>query len=177
MLRLFASVLLVSALAQAQTASDVARWKNEAEHGDASAEFWLGAAYERGKAVEQDFAQALRWLGESAKQGNADAENLLGQMYEDAEGVPQDYRQATKWYRAACEHRPDYGGAGQGCNNLGLLYLDGHGVRQNRVEAYKYFRLSNSAANLDFAKCHMTTVEIAEAERRTERWIEAHPDQ
>jgi hypothetical protein len=177
MLRIFASILLASALAQTQTTSDVARWKNVAERGDAIAQFWLGAAYERGKGVEQEFAQALRWLAESAKQGNADAENLLGQMYEDAEGVPQDYRQAAKWYRAACEHRPDYGGAGQGCNNLGLLYLDGHGVKRNRVEAYKHFKLSNSAVNLDTVKCRMTVGEIAEAERRTERWIEAHPDQ
>ena len=176
-LRLFASILLVSTLAQAQTTSDVARWKNEVERGDPSAEFWLGAAYERGDGIEQDFAQARRWLEESARQGNADAQNLLGRMYEDAEGVPQDYRQAANWYRAACEHRPDYGGAGQGCNNLGLLSLDGHGVKRNRVEAYKYFRLSNSAANLDFAKCYMTTVEIAEAERRAERWIQTHPDQ
>jgi TPR repeat protein len=177
MLRIFAWILLVSALAQAQMTSDITRWKNEAERGEGSAQFWLGAAYESGKGVDQDFEQALRWLEESAKQGNADAENLLGQMYEDAEGVPQDYRQAAKFYRAACEHRPDYGGAGQGCNNLGILYLDGHGVKRNRVEAYKYFRLGNSAASLDFVKCHMTTAEIAEAERRIELWIESHPDQ
>jgi uncharacterized protein len=174
MLRILASVLLASALAQAQTPSDVARWNDEAERGDARAQFWLGAAYERGRGIEQDFRQALKWLVESAKQDNADAENLLGQMYEGAEGVPQDYRQAAKWYRAACEHRPDYGGAGQGCNNLGLLYLDGNGVKRN--EAYKYFRLANSGVNLDAAKRRMTEGEIADAERRTEQWIEAHPD-
>ena len=113
MLRIFASVLLASVLAQAQTPSDVARWNDEAKRGDPRAQFWLDVAYERGKGIEQDFGQALKWLVESAKQGNADAENLLGQMYADAEGVPQDYQQATKWYRAACEHRPDYGGAVQ----------------------------------------------------------------
>ena len=177
MLRIFASVLLASALTHAQTSSDVARWNDEAERGDASAQFWLGAAYERGKGIEQDFGQALKWLAESAKQGNADAENVLGQMYEDAEGVPQDYRQAAKWYRAACEHRPDYGGAGQGCNNLGLLYLDGKGLKRNSVEAYKYFRLANSEVNLDAVKLRMTEGEIADAERLTEQWIEAHPDQ
>ncbi|MFL6439455.1 MAG: tetratricopeptide repeat protein [Terriglobales bacterium] len=149
----------------------VARWKSEAERGDASAQFWLGVAYERGKGVEQDFAQALRWSAESAKQGNADAQNMLGQMYEDAEGVSRDYIQAAKWCRAACENRPDYGGAGQGCNNLGLLYLDGNGVRRNRVEAYKYFKLSGSAVNLDIVKRTMTPDEVAEAEDRTEQWV------
>jgi len=176
MLRILVSVLLASGLAQAQTTPDLARWKDEAEHGDANAQFWLGAGYERGKGVEQDFAQALRWFAESAKQGNADAENMLGQMYEDAEGVARNFRQAAEWYRAACEHRPVCGGAGQGCNNLGLLYLDGRGVKRSRVEAYKYFKLSNSAVNLDIVKCRMTADEIARAERRAERWIEAHPD-
>jgi len=177
MLRILASVLLVSALAQAQTISDIARWKTGAERGDAISQFWLGAVYESGKGIEQNFGQALRWLTESARQGNADAQNVLGQMYENAEGVPRDYRQAAKWYRAACEHRPDYGGAGQGCNNLGLLYLDGRGVKRNDVEAYKYFRLCNSEVNLDAARSRMTSDEIAEAERRAEEWIEAHPDQ
>ncbi len=177
MLRIFASVLLASALAQAQTPSDVARWSDEAERGDARAQFWLGVAYERGRGIEQDFGQALKWLVDSAKQGSADAETVLGQMYEEAEGVPQNYRQAAKWYRAACEHRPDYGGAGQGCNNLGLLYLDGNGVKRNSVEAYKYFRLANSEVNLRLVKRRMTEGEIADAERRTEQWIEAHPDQ
>ncbi|MGA9304989.1 MAG: tetratricopeptide repeat protein [Candidatus Sulfotelmatobacter sp.] len=177
MLRILASVLLASALAQAQASSDIARSNDEAERGDARAQFWLGAAYERGKGIEQDFGQALKWLMESAKRGSADAQNLLGQMYEDAEGVPQDYRQAAKWYRAACEHRPDYGGAGQGCNNLGLLYLDGKGVKRNSVEAYKYFRLANNGVNLGTAKRRMTKVGIVDAKQRTERWIEAHPDQ
>jgi TPR repeat protein len=177
MLKIFASVLLASALAQAQGSADIARWNDEAERGDARAQFWLGVAYERGKGIEQDFGKALKWFMESAKQGNADAENLLGQMYEVAEGVPQDYRQAAKWYRAACEHRPDYGGAGQGCNNLGLLHLEGKGFKRNSIEAYKYFRLANSEVNLETAKRRMTRGEIADAERRTEQWIEAHPDQ
>jgi TPR repeat protein len=176
MLRILASILLASAFAQAQTPSDVERWNDEAERGDARAQFWLGVAYERGKGTEQDF-EAFKWLLESAKQGNAEAQNVLGQMYQDAEGVPQDYRQAAKWYRAACEQRPDYGGAGQGCNNLGLLYLDGNGVKRNSVKAYMYFRIANSGVNLDAAKLRMTEGEIAEAERRAVQWTEAHPDQ
>ena len=177
MLRILASILLASAFAQAQTPSDVERWNDEAERGDARAQFWLGVAYERGKGTEQDFGQAFKWLLESAKQGNAEAQNVLGQMYQDAEGVPQDYRQAAKWYRAACEQRPDYGGAGQGCNNLGLLYLDGNGVKRNSVKAYMYFRIANSGTNLDLVKRRMTEGDIADAERLTEQWIEAHPDQ
>jgi TPR repeat protein len=177
MSRVLASVLLVSTFAQAQTASDIARWKSDAKRGNADAQKWLGVAYESGKGVQQDFLQALKWLRESAKQGDADSQNMLGQMYEDAEGVPRDYVQAAKWYRAACQHRPDYGGAGQGCNNLGLLYLDGKGVRRSRTEAYKFFKLSDSASNLDLVKRTMTPAEVAEAERQTELWLAAHPEE
>ncbi len=174
MLRILASVLLMSVLSRTQTAADVARWKHEAERGDAKAQFWLGVAYETGKGAKRDFAQARKWFGESAKQGNQDAQNMLGQMYEDAEGVAQDYAQAAKWYLAACEHRFDGGGAGQGCNNLGLLYLDGHGVNLSRVEAYKYFKLAGSEDNLETVKSGMSASELAEAESQTQRWLRVH---
>jgi hypothetical protein len=171
------SVLLAVALAPGQMASELEKLKNDAGRGDARAQFWLGVAFERGRGTPQDFAQALRWLSQSAIQGNADAQNSLGQMYEDAEGVPKDYAQAEKWYGAACAHRPDYGGAGQGCNNLGLLYLDGLGVKQNYVEAYKYFNLGSAENNLKLVKARMTAREVAEGERRTVLWIRDHPDQ
>ncbi len=170
---LFSSLLLL----HAQTPTGVERLKVEAQRGDANAQMWLGAAYEIGRGVGKDYAQALEWLSKSAKQGNADAQNLLGQMYENAEGVQQDYAQAARWYGAACEHRPDYGGAGQGCNNLGLLYLDGRGVEQNKREAYKYFKLSNSDSNLASVKSCMTPEEINDAEHRVQQWLEAHPEQ
>jgi uncharacterized protein len=177
MFNMLSLILLASTLALAQTASDIAGLKSEAEHGNAGSQFWLGVAYESGKGVQQDYKEALRWLAKSAKQGNADAQNMMGVMFEDGEGVPINYARAARWYRAACENRPDRGGAGQGCNNLGLLYLDGHGVKQSRVEAYKYFKLSRFSSNLAEVKSDMTTAEIAEAERQTEKWIKAHPGQ
>src|SRR5579863_4033355 len=175
--KILVSVLFAVVLAPGQTVSQLDKWKNDAERGDARAQFWLGVAFERGWGSPPDFAQALRWLSQSAVQGNADAQNALGQMYEDGEGVPKDYTQAAKWYGAACGHRPDYGGAGQGCNNLGLLYLEGLGVKQNYVEAYKYFKLGPGASNLRLVKTRMTAREVAEAERRTELWLRDHPDQ
>ena len=129
------------------------------------------AAYETGKGIGQNFGEALRWLSQSAEQGNADAQNLLGIMYELGEGVTQDYLQAVRWYRAACEHRPDYGGAGQGCNNAGLLYLGGQGVKQNRVQAYKYLTLGRNDDDLAVLKTQMSVREISNAEREIQEWL------
>ena len=176
MLRRVALIFCIGLTSSAQTASPLTVWLDKAVEGDASAQFWLGAAYERGDGIKQDFAQAIKWLLKSARQGNVDAKNLLGQMYEDAEGFPRDYVKAAGWYRAACEQRPDRGGAGQGCINLGLLCLDGNGVKRNMVEAYKYFKIGGSSANLNIAKSRMTAVQITEAEYQTELWFESHPD-
>jgi TPR repeat protein len=95
----------------------------KAQHGDAGAQFWLGAGYEQGWFGKTDFQQALKWLRRAAKHGDPDAQNALGQMYEDGEGVAQNYVVAAQWYRKAAEHVRDFGGAGQGRNNLGLLYM------------------------------------------------------
>jgi uncharacterized protein len=161
----------------AQTISPLARWLHKAQQGNADAQFWLAASYESGRGVNRDLSEATKWLRKSAKQGNPDAQNLLGHMYENGEGVPLDYVKAAEWYRAACEHRPDLGGAGQGCNNLGLLYLDGNGVRRDMIEAYKYFEIAGAERNVEIAKRKMTAPEAAEAQRRTKEWIESHPDQ
>ena len=161
----------------AQTISPLARWLDKAQQGNADAQFWLGASYESGRGVNRDLSEATKWLRKSAKQGNPDAQNLLGHMYENGECVPLDYVKAAEWYRAACEHRPDLGGPGQGCNNLGLLYLHGNGVRRDRIEAYKYFEIAGAERNVEIAKRKMTAPEAAEAQRRTKKWIESHPDQ
>ncbi len=118
----------------------------------------------------------MTWFLLSAGKGNADAQNALGQMFEDGEGLETDYAQAANWYHLACESNPDYGGAGQGCNNLGLLYLSGHGVPQDNVEAYKYFKIANATFNLDEVTQEMTEAEIADAESRVEQWRVAHPE-
>ena len=180
MLNVLALFLLTAVFAAAQSNSyEVTRWVyqvHEAERGDAWAQFWVGVFYESGKGVGQNFTEALRWFLKSANQGNSDAQNKLGQIYEEGEGVPRNVAQAARWYRAACENRPDHGGAGQGCNNLGILYLDAADVRENRVAAYKYFKLSGNTQDLAYVMSKMSSSEVADAEDETEKWLQAHPD-
>jgi TPR repeat protein len=144
--------------------------------GDASAQMWLGAAYEQGWFGNANFPGALKWFRKSAEQGDPDAQNSLGQMYEGGEGVIQNYSLAAKWYRRAAEHDVDLGGAGQGRNNLGMLYLDGHGVPKDYVQAYMWFRLADfeSNPNLSVAKAHLTSEQILEAEQLVEAWKSRH---
>jgi TPR repeat protein len=174
--RIAVLLLLVAGIAESQTARDVQRWMIEAEAGDAGAAFWLGVSYEQGKGVVQDLKKAMEWFSWSASRGNADAQNSMGQLFEGGKGVETDYEQAASWFRLACENRPDYGGAGQGCSNLGLLYLSGNGVPKDRVEAYKYFKIANASSNLDYVTARMTEDEIRNAESRVAQWRRTHPE-
>ena len=69
-----------------------------AEAGDAKAQNSLGAMYDNGRGVAQDYAAAASWYRKAADQGYAKAQFSLGQMYRQGQGVAQDYVQAHEWF-------------------------------------------------------------------------------
>jgi hypothetical protein len=97
-------------------------------------------------------------------------------MYLIGIGVPQDDAEAARLYRLAAE---------QGHENaqyrLGWMYTDGKGVPQDDVLAYMWSNLAaaqgnaNAQGGKDFLEQRMTREEIAEAQRLSREWIEAHP--
>jgi hypothetical protein len=111
-----------------------------------------------------------------AEQGYAAAQYTLGVMYADGFGVPEDDVEAVRWYRLAAEQ-----GNAIAQNHLGFMYDNGDGVPQNFMLAYMWYNLAaaqgNEAAqsNKDRAESRMTTEQIAEAQRLTREWLEAHP--
>ena len=79
------------------------KWfQKSAEHGDASAQYFIGAMYYKGCcSTPKNLAEALKWLQKSAEKNNAHAQYLLGTMYRKGEGVAKDYATAVKWlYKA-----------------------------------------------------------------------------
>ena len=79
--------------------------RRQAKYGDASAAFTLGMAYEMGRHVPQNCAEATRWVTTAAEEGNAAAEYNLGLRYRDGDGVPADRAQSEKWLRRAAARR------------------------------------------------------------------------
>ena len=61
----------------------------------------MGAMYEKGQGVPQDYKEAVKWYRLSAEQGYADAQYNLGQIYRRGEGVPRDYVLAHMWLNFA----------------------------------------------------------------------------
>ena len=78
----------------------------------------LGIAYESGRGVRQDDAEAVKWYRRAAEQGYTDAQVLLGIAYESGRGVRQDLALAQEWYGKACDN-----GDQIGCNNYLRLKL------------------------------------------------------
>jgi TPR repeat protein len=94
------AVLTITSVCNAQS---IANLRLAAKQGDAVAQFNLGVAYDYGKDVPQDHAQAVNWYRKAAVQGLASAQYNLGLAYDYGEGVPQDHVQAVNWYRKAAE--------------------------------------------------------------------------
>lgn len=72
-----------------------------AEQGTASAQFYLGLMYEKGRGVRQDHSTALMWFRKAAAQGYAGPQNNLGLIYERGRGVRKDVVRALMWYTIA----------------------------------------------------------------------------
>jgi len=75
--------------------------KNDAEHGEAHAQYSLGLLFAGGKGVAQAYSLAAQWFTKAAQQGNTLAQCMLGLMYDYGLGIMQDVVQADTWYRIA----------------------------------------------------------------------------
>jgi hypothetical protein len=171
---LIVALTLSAGIASTADATSVRQLQKRASLGDSRAQFWLGIAYERGHGVQADQRKAVKWIQRSAHSGNPDAQNWMGQAYEQGEGVRRDLAEAAHWYSVACQNRPDYGGAGQGCNNLGLLYFYGKGTAQNYALAYLYARMGRNSELASQCAEHMTLSQRENTDRQYDDWLRQH---
>ena len=167
---LVALFLLLAIPCNAATSSFTETLK-AAEQGDAEAQNNLGRMYAKGQGVTQNDTEAVKWFRKAANQGFANAQNNLGVRYATGRGVTQDERKAIEWYRKAADQ-----GYTMAQYNLGLMYATGRGVTQNYSEAYMWTSLAAAKgheaakSNLEAIKTHMTSKQIAKAQKRIAPW-------
>lgn len=77
-----------------------------ANKGNVRVQVKLGAVYQRGQGVKQNYPKAIYWFRQAAKHNNSDAEFSLGTMYQHGQGVPQNDTEAAKWFARSAAHRP-----------------------------------------------------------------------
>ena len=111
-----------------------------AERGQPLAQFNFGLMYYKGRAVRQDYTEAVKWWRLSAEKGFAEALNNLGMMYGNGDGVAKDDVEALKWFDlAAWRHPPGR-------------------------------KRSKSGRDRDFLAGKMSAAQIAEAARLAREW-------
>ena len=111
-----------------------------------------------------------------AEQGDAIAQYNLGLMSASGRGVPEDDVEAVRWYRLAADQ-----GYATAQYNLGNRYANGEGVPEDDLLAYMWWNLAaaqgneTAQSNKAQAERRMTREQIAEAQRLSTEWLEAHP--
>lgn len=89
---------------QSKQAIGVNLLRQTAELGHAAAQYQLGYLYGQGKAVIQDYEQAVFWYTRAARQQIPDAQFLLCLSYSLGKGVPVDILRAHVWCEAAVKN-------------------------------------------------------------------------
>jgi TPR repeat protein len=107
----------------------------KAEGGDKEAQYRLAIAYEKGRGLERNYPEAVKWYLRSAERGWPAAEYKLGLMHQNGDGITKDPTQAIHWYRQAAEQ--NYALAE---NKLGVIYTEGRGVAPDYGLAFQWFR-------------------------------------
>jgi TPR repeat protein len=74
----------------------------DADSGDAQAQYALGGFYERGDlGLPQDYTKAATWYRRAAEQGHAGAQLYLGILLAQGKGTDRDVVEAYKWIALA----------------------------------------------------------------------------
>ena len=160
-----------ASLVQTNAAGVVAACRRQAERGDVVAQNNLGALYDSGQGVAQDYAEAAKWFRKAADQGFAVAQNNLANLFGDGKGVAQDHAVAVRWYRKAAVQ-----GLASAQFELGIAYAKGQGVPQDDVQAHMWFNLAavrgdrDAARNRDVVARRMTSEQVQQAEALAAAW-------
>jgi hypothetical protein len=113
--------------------------KQQAEQGDAKAQYALGTFYEHGKGTAVDYRQALHWYEESAGHGYDYAKYALALLYAHGLGVEENTSIAARWLINATES-----GDPVMLNMVGWQYEQGTAIPGDAPSAAAFYRAAAS---------------------------------
>ncbi|KAG0223314.1 hypothetical protein BGW42_005987 [Actinomortierella wolfii] len=148
----------------------VERYRKAAASGDTEAQTILGWAYDNGKGVQQNGAEAAMWYRRAADQGSVEAQVNLGSLYLSGRGVSQSDSEAATWYRRAAES-----GSTTAQNNLGWMHECGIGVPQDYTKAVSWYRRAaekgDSAAQQRLGEMYSVGLGVNQSEIEAAYWF------
>jgi TPR repeat protein len=113
-----------------------------ADHGDATAQYYLGVMYYNGNGVKRDYAKSFKLYQKAADQGYTGPMYNLGMMLDNGLGVPRNHLEALRMFRAAAD-----GGFAQAQYWLGTLYENGNGVEKDNFQAAEWYKKAADQGN------------------------------
>lgn len=145
----------------------------QAENGDANAQFDLSILYGRGIGVEQSPNKVRYWRGRAAENGQPEAQYWTGYTYLYGQGEEKDFEKAYDWYKKSAE-----GGYVNAMSILGALYTEyvkdlerakywyskaakkGHAYANFKMGCYAYFGIQQ---DVDRKEAHASFTRSAKA--------------
>lgn len=112
--------------------------------GDMRAQYDLGLRYLKGDSVQEDAAEAAKWIQFAADQGLPAAQLNLAKLYRDGNGIGRDPQKAFFWFQAAAEHNLP-----EALHAVALAFARGNGVSQNDIMAFQWYRKAAQAGKLE----------------------------
>jgi Caspase domain/Sel1 repeat len=79
----------------------LAVWQEQADAGEAEAQYMVAQIYEKGLGTPPDYARAASWYRKAADQGHNASQISLGYLLEQGLGVTANSAEALDWYRRA----------------------------------------------------------------------------
>jgi TPR repeat protein len=147
-----------------------------AERGHAPSQNALGVMYDKGRGVERDPGEAVKWYRKAAEQGLASAQFNLALMYRAGTGVAKDDAAAFAWFEKAARQ-----GAPEAQYMAALQLEDGVGTGRDAAAAVRWYAQAASSgyapAQHNLAVAYATGVGIAKDEEAAATWYRRAADQ
>jgi hypothetical protein len=106
----------------------------DAERGDAEAQYALGCRYYEGDGAPQDYAQAVSWFLKAAERGHMEAQFMAGRCYVRGCGVELDYNESARWFEKAARQ-----GHARAQYMLGAAYEDSNVFGFDYEKAFSWY--------------------------------------
>lgn len=126
---------LINKEGRAQEALDL--YSAAAKQGQLSSWFYIGKAFQEGKLVPKDCAQAMKCYELGLQDpGQIGCANRAGELlFLGRDGIPQDYARAVQLFEQARAHKNTWGN-----DMLGTCYLFGYGCQKDPARALQLFQ-------------------------------------
>lgn len=163
--------------AGAKASATIQKLRVQAEKGDVEAQFALAQAYDRGREVPDDKAEAVRWYTRAAEQGDAFSQYLLGNNAWNGTGMLKSESAAVQWWQRAAAQ-----GFAPAQSSLGKVLLTGsQNVRPDKTQAYVWLTLSAGQGDQEADQQRAALVkqlqpdQLAQAKRLVKDWKPTKP--